>query len=89
MSVDKIVGLDEFNLTPRAKKAFRDLYTNYKKHTPNAKRQKHHINTKFTLEQMNIKFAEILEQYGPKQETELALPAFDSIELPTLTKAGE
>ena len=40
---------------------------------------------------MNNQFAELIEKYVPKpvQEMAMNLPSFDSIELPTLQKAGE
>ena len=74
-----------------AEKAMKTMYNKYKKQVELGRRQRHYINKNASMEVMNNQFAELIEKYVPKpvQEMAMNLPSFDSIELPTLQKAGE
>ena len=74
-----------------ARKAMKDVFNNYKKMLELGRRQRHFITKAGTMEVMNKQFADMIEKCIPKQAKELSLklPEFDSIELPTLQKAGE
>ena len=74
-----------------AKKVFQDMYSKYKKYKEFGRKQRFHINKNFDMETMNKQFTDLFNKYVPKPVNEMALnlPSFDSMELPTLQKAGE
>jgi hypothetical protein len=65
--------------------AFKEVYSNYKKHIEPAKRQSHHSKTNFSFDKMAEVLDNILETKVPKQ-VELKLPQLKKIELPKLKK---
>ena len=74
-----------------AQKALQDMYSKYTKQKELGRRQKYYITNNFDLKTMDKKFVELFSKYVPKPVSEMALdlPSFDSMELPTLQKAGE
>jgi len=74
-----------------AKKAMQDAFNKYKNIKDLGRRQRHYITKNGSMDVMNDKFTQLVEKYVPKPASEIpmTLPSFDSIELPTLQKAGE
>ena len=68
-----------------------DVFVSYKNYVENAKRQRYHVNTKFSKNVVESRYAEVcalIKSYTdqiPKQ-IELKLPKLNKIELPTLQK---
>jgi glycosyltransferase involved in cell wall biosynthesis len=72
-------------------KTMKDVFNNYKKVLEIGRRQRHYINKMGNMDVMTKIFKEILKKHIPQQsqQMEMKLPSFDSVELPTLQKAGE
>ena len=65
----------------KAADTLEDIYKNYKKYIDGAKRQAYKSRTEFSLEKMNEKLVNILDEKVPRQ-AELKLPTLKKIELP-------
>jgi len=79
---------------PIASNTMKDVYDNYKKHLPNAKKLSFQNKNKFSLNGMTKEFEKILDKYLPEfqEQVSLKLPKLKStkstsnIKLPTLKK---
>ena len=65
---------------PVASNVIKDVYTNYKKHIPNAKKLSFQNKNKFSLNAMTKEFEKILDKYLPEfeQQVDLKLPKLKS-----------
>jgi hypothetical protein len=70
---------------PYASKILKDVYDNYKKYIPDARKQAMVSREEFNHDKMTVLLGEILDKYVPKQ-IELKLPKLQNITLPKLKK---
>lgn len=70
---------------PYASKILKDVYDNYKKYIPDARKQAMVSREEFNHDKMTVLLGEILDKYVPKQ-IELFLPKLQNITLPKLKK---
>ena len=68
-----------------ASKILKDVYDNYKKYIPDARKQAMVSREEFNHDKMTVLLGEILDKYVPKQ-IELKLPKLQNITLPKLKK---
>ena len=90
-AVDKMILTESqwFSADPvQVGQAFKDIYDNYDKWKPLAKRQGHKSRTQFSYEKMRETLDSFLTQYVPEfpKQVQIKLPQLKKIELPKLKK---